>query len=114
MTGNNMGYQSEEGGVEKGAIGGGGGSHQYSSQDSLPDSPYSSQSLDVQPLSEQGIHLSLLVNPLFSHFLPKVEGQMSCVPLHFIFFVIILGCLGNLGNSSHFRKCLISAIACDT
>ena len=56
MTGNNMGYQSEEGGVEKGAIGGGGGSHQYSSQDSLPDSPYSSQSLDVQPLSEQGMN----------------------------------------------------------
>ena len=51
MTGNNFGYQSEEGGAEKGAIGGG---HQYSSQDSLPDSPYSSQSLDVQPLSEQG------------------------------------------------------------
>ena len=56
MTGNNMGYQSEEGGAEKGAIGGGGGSHQYSSQDSLPDSPYSSQSLDVQPLSEQGMN----------------------------------------------------------
>ena len=55
MTGNNMGYQSEEGGMDKGAMGGGGGgSHQYSSQDSLPDSPYSSQSLDVQPLSEQG------------------------------------------------------------
>ena len=55
MTGNNMGYQSEEGGMDKAAMGGGGGgSHQYSSQDSLPDSPYSSQSLDVQPLSEQG------------------------------------------------------------
>ena len=51
MTGNNLGYQSEEGGADKGAMGGG---LQYSSQDSLPDSPYSSQSLDVQPLSEQG------------------------------------------------------------
>lgn len=27
---------------------------QYSSQDSLPDSPYSSQSLDSQPLSHSG------------------------------------------------------------
>jgi hypothetical protein len=53
MTGNNLGYQSEEGGADKGVMGGGGGL-QYSSQDSLPDSPYSSQSLDVQPLSEQG------------------------------------------------------------
>ncbi len=52
MTGNNLGYQSEEGGADKGVLGGGG--LQYSSQDSLPDSPYSSQSLDVQPLSEQG------------------------------------------------------------
>ena len=64
MTGNNMGYQSEEGGMDKAAMGGGGGgSHQYSSQDSLPDSPYSSQSLDVQPLSEQGKNTVNIRNP---------------------------------------------------
>ena len=33
---------------------GGGGYAQYSSQDSLPDSPYSSQSLDSQPAPGQG------------------------------------------------------------
>ena len=33
----------------------GGGFNQYSSQDSLPDSPYSSQSLDSQPAPGQGI-----------------------------------------------------------
>ena len=75
MTGNNFGYQSEEG-VEKGAMGGG---HQYSSQDSLPDSPYSSQSLDVQPLSEQGkisfefdstySKLMPIFNPVFHHLI---------------------------------------------
>ena len=32
----------------------GGGYAQYSSQDSLPDSPYSSQSLDSQPATGQG------------------------------------------------------------
>ena len=32
----------------------GGGYAQYSSQDSLPDSPYSSQSLDSQPAPGQG------------------------------------------------------------
>jgi hypothetical protein len=54
MTGNNMGYQSEDG-VDKHPAGGQGG-HIYSSQDSLPDSPYSSQSLDVHPISDQGLY----------------------------------------------------------
>ena len=43
--------QSEEGSYPHP---GGGGFNQYSSQDSLPDSPYSSQSLDSQPAPGQG------------------------------------------------------------
>jgi len=53
MTGNNMEYHSEDG-VDKHTVGVGHGGQIYSSQDSLPDSPYSSQSLDVHPMSDQG------------------------------------------------------------
>ena len=44
----------------------GGGYAQYSSQDSLPDSPYSSQSLDSQPATGQGndIFLAYLVHAI--------------------------------------------------
>ena len=45
--------QSEEGSYANH----GGGFNQYSSQDSLPDSPYSSQSLDSQPAPGQGLNL---------------------------------------------------------
>merc|ERR1712158_281017 len=49
--------QSEEGSYPHP---GGGGYHQYSSQDSLPDSPYSSQSLDSQSTQgTDGIHRSM-------------------------------------------------------
>ena len=44
--------QSEEGSYANH----GGGFNQYSSQDSLPDSPYSSQSLDSQPAPGQGMY----------------------------------------------------------
>ena len=50
--------QSEEGSYANH----GGGFNQYSSQDSLPDSPYSSQSLDSQPAPGQGIYLPILLH----------------------------------------------------
>ena len=56
----NHDLQSEEGSYashthnHRNSGGGVGGYAQYSSQDSLPDSPYSSQSLDSQPATGQG------------------------------------------------------------
>ena len=45
----------------------GGGYAQYSSQDSLPDSPYSSQSLDSQPAPGQGSFCTFFISAIFLH-----------------------------------------------
>ena len=44
-----------------------GGYAQYSSQDSLPDSPYSSQSLDSQPAPGQGSFCTFFISAIFLH-----------------------------------------------
>ena len=69
--------QSEEGSYPHP---GGGGFNQYSSQDSLPDSPYSSQSLDSQPAPGQGkrhIVLKNMKKVLFGEIILKFSATDS-------------------------------------
>ena len=64
----------------------GGGYAQYSSQDSLPDSPYSSQSLDSQPAPGQG-SLCTSLHTDFRWTLFKEKCQIREIRIFEIFFV---------------------------
>ena len=54
----------------------GGGYAQYSSQDSLPDSPYSSQSLDSQPATGQGKDIIFSLLSVFLRY--RSEKKCTC------------------------------------
>ena len=64
----------------------GGGYAQYSSQDSLPDSPYSSQSLDSQPAPGQG-SLCTSLHTDFRWALFKEKCQIREIRIFENFFV---------------------------